>query len=425
MSTFRRVGGINYSANKNIVKNNNSNTNKLNVTNVFGDIKNEHKSKVVLQSHLDMSNNSIIDVNAIYFTNGTIIDGYSYTFTNLIVNNNLTVGGTSTLNSANMNSLNINNNLSIDKFMFFTSDIFQNLRQNSPFYEVNPSIAGTYTYPNYIEYNKYGQVIGITGGSTGFTYGITGPNGATGSTGSTGQTGIIGPSGLIGSFGITGPTGTGETGSTGQTGETGPSGPTGPTGETGPIGYIGYAGPTGSFGSTGPTGQFGPTGSTGNCNNWLTINSGVSIYYNGNVGINTDIPNYSLDIIGNVNINTTGTSPLISLTANSIIQAAEFNTISDYRIKKNPIPLYQKPYDYDYTIDKLEPCLYKNKNSNQLNLGLIAHEVQELYPFLVCGNKDDEKYQSVNYIGIIPLLIHEIKQLKSRYDNIDLQTSDI
>ena len=47
-------------------------------------------------------------------------------------------------------------------------------------------------------------------------------------------------------------------------------------------------------------------------------------------------------------------------------------------------------------------------------MGLIAHEVQEIYPFLVNGEKDGEKFQSVNYTSLIALLIKEIKDLKAR-----------
>lgn len=49
MSSFRRLGGINYSSNKNIVRNNNSNSNNLNISNLIGDEKNEHKSKLLLK----------------------------------------------------------------------------------------------------------------------------------------------------------------------------------------------------------------------------------------------------------------------------------------------------------------------------------------------------------------------------------------
>ncbi len=43
---------------------------------------------------------------------------------------------------------------------------------------------------------------------------------------------------------------------------------------------------------------------------------------------------------------------------------------------------------------------------------MIAHEVQEYYPFLVEGEKDGYNTQSVNYIGLIGVLIKEIQELK-------------
>ena len=52
------------------------------------------------------------------------------------------------------------------------------------------------------------------------------------------------------------------------------------------------------------------------------------------------------------------------------------------------------------------------KDSNEKAMGVIAHELQEIYPFLVNGQKDGEIMQSVNYIGLIPLLIKEVKLLK-------------
>jgi hypothetical protein len=45
-------------------------------------------------------------------------------------------------------------------------------------------------------------------------------------------------------------------------------------------------------------------------------------------------------------------------------------------------------------------------------MGLIAHELQEVFPFLVHGEKDGKDYQSINYTGLIPLLINEIQNLK-------------
>jgi hypothetical protein len=45
---------------------------------------------------------------------------------------------------------------------------------------------------------------------------------------------------------------------------------------------------------------------------------------------------------------------------------------------------------------------------------MIAHEVQEEYPYLVTGEKDGEDNQTVNYTGFIGLLIHEVKQIKEQ-----------
>ena len=66
----------------------------------------------------------------------------------------------------------------------------------------------------------------------------------------------------------------------------------------------------------------------------------------------------------------------------------------------------------EFTVDKLRPVYYDNKKTNKKELGLIAHEVQEAYPFLVTGTKDGDELQSINYIGLISLLVKEIQDLK-------------
>ena len=52
------------------------------------------------------------------------------------------------------------------------------------------------------------------------------------------------------------------------------------------------------------------------------------------------------------------------------------------------------------------------KKSGKQDIGLIAHELQEHYPFLVSGKKDGKEMQSVNYTGLIGVLIKEIQELK-------------
>jgi hypothetical protein len=54
---------------------------------------------------------------------------------------------------------------------------------------------------------------------------------------------------------------------------------------------------------------------------------------------------------------------------------------------------------------------------NKNDIGLIAHEVQELYPSLVTGEKDGLNLQTLNYSGLIPILINEIKMLKTNFSS--------
>ena len=57
--------------------------------------------------------------------------------------------------------------------------------------------------------------------------------------------------------------------------------------------------------------------------------------------------------------------------------------------------------------------------SHNQDIGLIAHELQEQYPYLVFGEKDGINIQTVNYTGIVGILIHEIKILKDKVSKLE------
>lgn len=122
----------------------------------------------------------------------------------------------------------------------------------------------------------------------------------------------------------------------------------------------------------------------------------INLNPNGNVGINTDDPQYKLDVQGTLRV--TGTCTALS-----------FDAASDYRIKENVLNLAG---DSNFIVDNLRPITYKNILSGKQDMGFIAHELQEHYPFLVSGEKDGTENQSVNYIGLIALLVKEIQELK-------------
>jgi hypothetical protein len=93
--------------------------------------------------------------------------------------------------------------------------------------------------------------------------------------------------------------------------------------------------------------------------------------------------------------------------------ALSFNVPSDYRIKENIEPL-----DDTINVDNLKPVKYFNKQTKREDMGLVAHELQEVFPFLVNGEKDGKDYQSVNYNGLIPVLIKEIQDLKQEIKSL-------
>jgi hypothetical protein len=106
------------------------------------------------------------------------------------------------------------------------------------------------------------------------------------------------------------------------------------------------------------------------------------------------------------------------------VEAVSYSAVSDYRIKENVVPL-----NASFTVDMLNPVTYNLKNSGKQEIGFIAHEVQEFFPFLVNGVKDGPETQSVNYNGFIGILTKEIQVLKRKDEEnrakIDAQESRI
>jgi hypothetical protein len=108
------------------------------------------------------------------------------------------------------------------------------------------------------------------------------------------------------------------------------------------------------------------------------------------------------------------TNPTTLLHVNGTTTSTTFNATSDYRIKTNVVSLE----DTSITIDDIRPVMYTNILTNSKDIGFIAHEVQEHFPFLVAGEKDGEHHQSINYNGMIGILTKEIQDLKKENRNL-------
>jgi hypothetical protein len=87
--------------------------------------------------------------------------------------------------------------------------------------------------------------------------------------------------------------------------------------------------------------------------------------------------------------------------------AVAYFSTSDYRIKENVTNLGNT-----YVLDNLRPVSYYNTSSCSQDIGFLAHEVQKEIPILVSGEKDGTNMQTINYNGLIPLLVKELNEQK-------------
>ena len=149
----------------------------------------------------------------------------------------------------------------------------------------------------------------------------------------------------------------------------------------------------------------GITGATG-YNTYLGYSTGCTgntpYSYSTAVGYNAQIRANNQIVLG--------TSAENVYVPGSIYAIGTITSASDYRLKEYVSPLKLE----EYSVDKLKPVYFKFKKDGKENIGLIAHELQEYYPFLVEGEKDGEHIQTVNYIGLIGVLIKEVQDLKTR-----------
>ena len=145
------------------------------------------------------------------------------------------------------------------------------------------------------------------------------------------------------------------------------------------------------------------TSSTTTSSGALVVSGGVGIAGNVNMG--------GIIKITNSTSSTNSSSGALVVTGGigvgGNVYALSYLTSSDYRIKDNIIPL-----DGNFTVDNLNPVHYYNKLADCSDIGFLAHEVQQEYPYLVHGEKDGNDYQSLNYTGMIGILVNEIKVLK-------------
>ena len=125
----------------------------------------------------------------------------------------------------------------------------------------------------------------------------------------------------------------------------------------------------------------------------------------GILSINNKTINLVSDGTGGLYFINVGTS--LSGTRNRLY-AASFNTSSDKRIKTNIEPLT----NVLSSIKKLRGVKYnlKNSSNNKKSIGLIAQELEEVFPEFVSTDNTEEKMKSIEYGNITAVLIEAIKE---------------
>ena len=157
-------------------------------------------------------------------------------------------------------------------------------------------------------------------------------------------------------------------------------------------------------------GEDGPEGYVASINGSVLIRNDCNINQNlsvmGITRINT------LNVMNGANISSTLNVSNIIL-SNDLIIGGNITSTSDKRLKENIIPLNDclskitQIRGYSFTRNDLE-------DKNKKYLGLLAQEVEEVFPDLVI---ETNGFKSVNYQSFVAVLLECIKELNHKLEN--------
>jgi len=104
----------------------------------------------------------------------------------------------------------------------------------------------------------------------------------------------------------------------------------------------------------------------------------------------------------------------ILITTDLIVTGSLYNT-SDMRLKDNIIEISKAKMDDLFT---LNPVVfnYKNDKTQKIHYGVLAQDVEKVFPELVEDNMSG--YKTVNYQELLPLMLAKMKNMQEQIDEL-------
>jgi hypothetical protein len=87
---------------------------------------------------------------------------------------------------------------------------------------------------------------------------------------------------------------------------------------------------------------------------------------------------------------------------------------SDYRLKQD-----LKNFNGLTLLSKIKTYDYEWKSDKSRMYGVVAHELQEIIPYAVTGEKDAERMQGVDYSKLVPVMIKAIQELNEKITQLE------
>ena len=147
--------------------------------------------------------------------------------------------------------------------------------------------------------------------------------------------------------------------------------------------------------------------------NYLAADDGIQLKAAGNIrigGSGTGARNVMSFV------NNTGGTPAEVGGIQTSGSSTSFNTSSDYRLKENV------NYEFDALsrVAQLKPARFNFiADADKTVDGFLAHEVSDIVPEAITGEKDGEQMQGIDQSKLVPLLTKAIQQLSAKVEELE------